>query len=69
MFNRLSIVTLLALGLAADVSRAEDRPAASTTAAGALPKPDADGAQLAALRTGIAEARAGLLATHSEVEA
>src|ERR1019366_7815195 len=33
------------------------------------PKPDADGAQLAALRNGIAEARAGLQATRTEVEA
>ena len=33
------------------------------------PKPDADGAQLSALRVGIAEARAGLQATHTEVEA
>jgi len=33
------------------------------------PKPDVDGAQLVALRNGIAEARAGLQATHAEVEA
>jgi len=33
------------------------------------PKPDADGRQLASLRTGIAEARAGLQATLTEVEA
>ena len=32
-------------------------------------KPDADGASLAALRSGIAEARAGLRATHGEAEA
>jgi radical SAM superfamily enzyme YgiQ (UPF0313 family) len=33
------------------------------------PKSDADDAQLVALRNGIAEARAGLQATHAEVEA
>jgi len=34
-----------------------------------VPKPDADDTRMAALRSGIAEARAGLQATHGEVEA